>query len=124
MNLLPTPKRRTLAQSLRLGLVKALTCSALVAAPVVGGSLLPVDPASPESLHSSEPTKVERLIERNACWTGEAPAAMQGKVPGHVVVSLPDGRGPRLGGPALVGKALDNLFAGADHDLTVHAFCR
>jgi hypothetical protein len=56
------------------------------------------------------------------CWSGDAPADMQGILPGHVVVTI-DGR-PRYAGERMVGKALEQVFEGADHGLTVHAFCR
>ncbi|QIX28259.1 hypothetical protein ncot_17930 [Nocardioides sp. JQ2195] len=67
---------------------------------------------------------VERLIARFDCWTGEAPADMQGQVPGHVIVTHPGDDHPVRGGEFLVGKALDQLFAGAANHLQVHAFCR
>jgi hypothetical protein len=47
---------------------------------------------------------------------------MAGQVPGHVLVTTGDGRTVRSA--RLVGPALDQLFGNADHDLTVHAFCR
>jgi hypothetical protein len=62
------------------------------------------------------------LVAANECWTGEAPADMAGQVPGHVVVTM-DGTA-RVGGDRLVGKALGQMFDGADHGLTIHAFCR
>lgn len=62
------------------------------------------------------------LLAVNDCWTGEAPADMQGKVPGHVVVTL--GGQTRFSGERMVGKALAQIFDGADHGLTIHGFCR
>lgn len=62
------------------------------------------------------------LVAEHDCWTGEAPADMQGVVPGHVVVTV-DGS-TRLGGERMVGKALEQLFEGADHGLIVAGFCR
>ena len=64
------------------------------------------------------------LAEAHGCWTGPAPRDMTGKVPGHVVVTRPGATGPTYGGPRLVAKALDQVFAGIDHGLRVHAFCR
>lgn len=62
------------------------------------------------------------LIAEHDCWTGDAPADMAGKVPGGVVVT----KGARTfyGGPRMVRLALEQVFDGDDHDLTVHAFCR
>ncbi len=60
------------------------------------------------------------LIAANDCWTGEAPADVE--VPGHVVVSA-EGEA-RYAGERMVGKALEQLFDGADHGLQVHGFCR
>lgn len=62
------------------------------------------------------------LIAEHDCWTGAAPADMEGVMPGAVVVTR-DGR-TIYGGPRLVEQALDQVFNGVDHDLTVHAFCR
>lgn len=65
----------------------------------------------------------QALIEAHDCWTGEAPADMAGKVPGRVVATLPNGT-PVYGGQHMVSKALAQVFDGADHGLTVAAFCR
>lgn len=62
------------------------------------------------------------LVAEHGCWTGEAPADMQGVFPGHVVVSV--NGSPRIGGERLVGKALEQVFDGVDHGLLVHGFCR
>ena len=59
------------------------------------------------------------LVDRHGCWTGHAPAPV--RIPGHVVVTV-DGE-PGYGGRGLVEQALAEVFEGADHDLTVHAFC-
>ena len=47
---------------------------------------------------------------------------MEGRFPGHVVVTRPDQR--TVYSERLVGRALEQEFDGADHDLRVHAFCR
>jgi hypothetical protein len=65
----------------------------------------------------------EWLVARHGCWSGEAPADMEGVLPGHVVVTTPDGV-TRYAGPRMVGRALDQVFSDVDHELTVHAFCR
>jgi len=67
-----------------------------------------------------DPTTV--LVDQHDCWVGTPPVDMVGVIPGHVVVTV-DGQ-TRLGGEPMVGKALDQLFAGQAHGLTVHAFCR
>lgn len=78
--------------------------------------------------YSVEPAKpaveggVVALVKQHDCWTGNPPADMVGQIPGHVVVTV-DGT-TRYGGERMVGKALDQLFAGKAHGLTVHAFCR
>ena len=66
------------------------------------------------------PSRVEQLVDRYDCWTSDA---TNPPFPGHVVVTLPDGR-VVYGGARRTGQALDQLFGGADHNLTVHAFCR
>lgn len=65
---------------------------------------------------------VETLIEAHDCWTDEAPGDTRGVSPGHVVVTV-DGR-TRYAGERMTGKALEQLFGGVDHGLTVHGFCR
>ncbi|WP_067434147.1 hypothetical protein [Nocardioides jensenii] len=70
------------------------------------------------------PNKVAALIAKHDCWTGQAPADMEGVVPGHVVVTKHGATAPTYGGSRLVGLALDQVFNGADHSLTVHGFCR
>lgn len=74
-------------------------------------------------IRPSHPGSPAALIEQHNCWTGEAPADMAGKAPGHVVVS-PEAKAPRYAGAGLVAKALAQTFNGVDHGLTVHGFCR
>lgn len=62
------------------------------------------------------------LIRRHDCWTAGQPAAVP--VPGHVVATRSGASRPSYLGAEEVGKALDQVFGGADHDLLVHAFCR
>lgn len=64
------------------------------------------------------------MVEKYDCWTGEAPADMQGEIPGHVIATVGDDADPTYGGTRLVAQALGQIFDGEDHDLTVHAFCR
>lgn len=67
--------------------------------------------------------KVNGLVDSHECWTSTPPADMRGKIPGHVVVTLPDGR-PVYGGDALVSRALEQQFNGVPHGLKIHGFCR
>ncbi|TQL69625.1 hypothetical protein FB381_3537 [Nocardioides albertanoniae] len=62
------------------------------------------------------------LIQQHDCWSAEAPRDMSGRLPGHAIVA--SGATPRYVGSDLTGKALDQVFAGDDHDLVVYAFCR
>lgn len=70
------------------------------------------------------------LVHANDCWSDVMPADMQGKIPGHVVVSDPahatfdNPSGVTYGGTRLVGKALEQAFENKKHNLTIHAFCR
>lgn len=71
---------------------------------------------------STSQMQVKTLVEEHHCWNGPAPADMEGKTPGHVVVTV-DGD-VVYGGPVLVEKALNQVFAGIDAGLTVWGFCR
>jgi hypothetical protein len=70
------------------------------------------------------PGSPRALIEEHGCWNSPAPADMEGKVPGHVVVTRPGALAPTYAGPRMVDKALGQVFAGEDRGLVVHAFCR
>jgi hypothetical protein len=81
---------------------------------------------SPAPITTARPVErpvplAERLSDRHDCWSGNAPADMAGEIPGHVVVTY---EGRTVYSAALVGPALEQLFDGTDHGLTVHAFCR
>lgn len=62
------------------------------------------------------------LVEKNKCWTGEAPAGVT--VPGHVVARLEGESLSKVYGAKVVGQALEQIFEGKDHGITVHGFCR
>jgi hypothetical protein len=66
----------------------------------------------------------EWWIDRHDCWTDEAPPDMQGRVPGHAVVTWPGDDEPSYGGRLVVQAALAHVFEGKHPDLVVHAFCR
>jgi len=92
-------------------------------APAVVSAVMPTpEAAAPISVPLETPSKPELMMHRHGCWSGEAPADMAGKLPGHVVVSRP-GRGP-VYSAKLVGPALDHVFHGAHPGWTVHGFCR
>ncbi len=115
------------------GLKLGLTTLALVL--IAGGIILraqsplfaelPVEPGSGAVMDSRPlaPGSPAALIAAHDCWTGDAPADMVGEMPGHVVVSLPNGV-PVYGGERMVGKALDQVFGDAEHGLTVAGWCK
>lgn len=70
------------------------------------------------------PSRAEVVVEDHGCWSGPAPVDMEGKRPGHVVVTLPSDSEPTYGGARLVTLALGQQFAGEDHGLIIHGFCR
>ncbi|QNN52300.1 hypothetical protein [Nocardioides mesophilus] len=62
--------------------------------------------------------RVDRLIERHGCWSGEAPADLAGGLPLHAVVTLPGRR------PAFVDSGVGfDLWTGVRAG-RLHAFCR
>lgn len=72
------------------------------------------------SERSAPATPVAELVDAHSCWVGAAPAAHEGDVPGHVVVTL-DGR--LRYSSTLVEDALDHVFVRSRDDMVVHAFC-
>lgn len=112
--------RRTLAVAgFALGL---LVVSLVGAAAHVQTAPPPAPAAVPGSAPlSPDAVRVERLLARHDCWTGAAPAAHAGEVPGRVVVTAQDGS-PHLS-VRWVGPALEQALGERDHDLVVHAFC-
>lgn len=73
-----------------------------------------------------DPSPTSNLpVHGHGCWSGEAPADMEGKVPGGVVVTLHPGETPAyLHTPKAVGAALDHVFSGLHPEMTVWSFCR
>jgi len=127
------PKQKTLKQSLVAAVLKAVMITV-----AFGGSFAAVSAmnagnmtmVAPEHNGGSEMQKPLAqgspgdLIQKHDCWTGAAPKDMEGKMPGHVVVTI-DGRvAPTYGGSRLVGQALSQIFEGENHNLEVHGFCR
>lgn len=108
-------------ETMRRALLRGITCWALLAAPVVGASMMPI-PMAVIPHESSDPSPVKGspvwLMNKHGCWSGEAPVDMTGVLPGHVVTQ--DGyRGARV-----VDKALGQIFNGEKHNLTIYGFCR
>jgi hypothetical protein len=61
------------------------------------------------------PSRVERLMERHSCWSGEGPP---GVIPGRAIVSAPGGRAEVV--PADVGFG---IWMDGDPGM-LHGFCR
>lgn len=120
------PAPESIKAALTQGLAKAVFLTAVAAgtlfatSQVVAGTEVWTAPEAPQvaDTHADAAT----LAAAHGCWTGQAPADMEGVIPGHVVV-VRDGEAT-YGGARLVGKALAQVFDGADHGLTVYAFCR
>lgn len=131
--------RELLTRSLRVPAAFAVGASAVL---WLGGSLLSgtSEAVQPESEVVAEqgaatpslsaPHERERehaaLMRDHGCWSGEAPAALQGQLPGHVVVSHRRGREvvTTYAGEIWVGRALEQLFGDGDpRVVTVHGFC-
>ena len=105
-------------------LVRAGVNAIAVATPFLAaavGTGLVVDPPTPVVANGRGVSPAERVVEAHDCWTGQAPPDMRGRLPGHVVVTR---NGRTVYSTAQVGPALEQLFEGTDHGLTVHAFCR
>lgn len=131
MNLLPKPKAKSLKRSLTGAVLRSvMIVGAFGASFMAAGAGSAQFAAIPEqgiesNVMDDRPVakgSPQDLIEKHKCWTGEAPADMQGQMPGHVVVTK--GVAPVYGGSHLVGQALEQIFEGKDHGLTVHGFCR
>ena len=112
-------QRRTFAHRFHLAMpiLFGLGVAAFMVGTWFGTGLAVVTPESVDRPHVV--TAHEALAAEHGCWTeGEAPT-----VPGHVVVTLPGKAEPTYAGAVVTGKALDQLFAGKDYGMTVHAFC-
>lgn len=112
--------------TLRRALVRAVRTSLLCGAMLlVGAGIMTLRPTPspvvlPTTPVESGPTAAD-LLDRYACWSGEGPT---GVIPGHVVATLPGDDDPTYAGHRVAGRALAQLFEGADHGLTIHGFCR
>ncbi|MBO0844714.1 MAG: hypothetical protein J2P22_04790 [Nocardioides sp.] len=73
---------------------------------------------------SPTPSYAESLERRYDCWTEVAPADMNGKLPGGVVVQYGRSAPRHETSDQAVGAALEHVFNGTHPQLTVLAFCR
>lgn len=105
---------------LALRIAAPLFVFAVLALAAIAGSREVVDVEPVPPVFTMSPAEI--LAQQHGCWSGEAPADMQGKIPGHVVV-IREGRAV-YGGPHLVGLAMDQIFNDVPHGLDVIAFCR
>lgn len=118
-----TTSPKTFRQTITAAILRAVLITAgLVAGYAVTAHLMPIDAVSPERRDAPAAevtTDAERIIDAHDCWTRNGP---QGVIPGHVVVTR---NGHTIyGGARLTGMALEQIFDGTDHGLTVHGFCR
>ncbi len=88
-------------------LIATLVCGVLLVMANQARADERIVPDKPENSFSA-------LLDEHDCWTDNAP---EGVIPGHVVTN----NGYR--GAAEVGRALEQLFEGTDHGLTVYGFC-
>lgn len=113
-----TMKRKpppTFRVAMRRGLVRGIACTALVAVPpILAISLLPVN-MTYAPVPETTVSRTERMVQSGKCWVGKAPSGVT--VPGHVWAD------DRYRGSKAVGKALEQIFEGADHNMTIQAFC-
>jgi hypothetical protein len=122
------PKPRTLPQMLIRAVVQSIVATALFAASYAVANMGAVNMVMPEQDHP----QVERplaekspgwFVEKYDCWTGEAPADMQGKMPGHVIIT--EKNVTYRAGEKKVGEALSVIFEGKVTGIQeIHAFCR
>lgn len=112
----------TLRQTIGRIFARNFACGLLlVASFALAAHLAPRDMQMVPHATAMKSTQAERLIDRHHCWTDEAPTNMRGTIPGHVVIT--SGNHTRIGGTHMVGQALEQIFDGTDHGLTVHGFC-
>jgi hypothetical protein len=119
ISLKPKPrslKRRLLDATIRSAVAVACFGAAFSMAPSAS-----VTTSIPD--REDSPSYAESLADAHGCWTGEAPANVG--VPGHVIATHPaHPSAPAYYGSHVVGLALEQIFDGKDHGLTVYAFCR
>lgn len=119
------PLTLTLRRSFAISLAKGAFLLALIicggGSYAIGGGFDMPEKGTDAQVMDSRPAvdgSPEALAERHGCWTGQAPADMEGVMPGHVITQH------GYQGKKAVAAALAQIFDGADNGLTVHAFCR
>ena len=123
-------KNKTLGWTLAAAFARAVFITAIVAGVAFVLSAMPrvaeVMPSEDGSVQVEKPNAKGSpvwFVEKYDCWTGEPPADMVGKFPGHVIVT--EGGRTFRGGPTKVATALDHIFEGKPTEIeTIHAFCR
>jgi hypothetical protein len=115
---------KTLKQALAGAVLKAVLCTGAVTASFfLVSNMAPAEVTGQTQVHVEPATgSPADLVAKHHCWTGEAPADMAGKMPGHVVFAK--GSTPAFAGPRMVNQALEQIFNGVDHGITVYGFCR
>lgn len=106
---------------------RAFMVVAFVAAFVVVRALLPDQVMAWQSSEQTDPipaaSPASTLLAAHDCWTNTAPDDVL--VPGHVVLTLDGASEPAYLGADWVGRALEQIFDGVDHEIDrVHGFCR
>lgn len=123
----PVPLRRMLVKAVVNGAVIPICFVGSFAVTATLPPFMSIGPshAPPRSTGplTSEQVVVE-LIDAHGCWMGAAPKDMEGKMPGHAVITWPEADGPVYGGARAVKAGLEHVFAGEHEGLQVHGFCR
>lgn len=127
MILNPRRRPKSLASAMRQSVVVPVLVVAAIGVPLgtaeaVHGAMAHRTDVSLGPAKPPVPTPAAILIHEHDCWTGEQPADMAGRLPGHVVATLPTGR--TVYSHHLISEALDQTFNHTDHHLTIHAYCR
>lgn len=81
----------------------------------------PVEEPTDRERHARQ---VRQLIVAHDCWVLSAPADMEGRMPGHAVVTWPGDDEPSYGGARAVKVGLGHHFEKAVAGFEPHAFCR
>lgn len=122
------PKPKSLRQMLIAAVVRSVAMVVCFGAAFFAVSQMPANMTMPDSpaVEVERPQAVKSpgwFVEKFDCWTGEAPADMQGKFPGHVIIT--EKNVTRRAGEKKVSEALDSIFEGKPTGIQeIHAFCR
>jgi hypothetical protein len=121
----PLSLRRTLLRAVLTPVfILAAGAAGYAAVSHLPATMVMAPPPAPAPAAPAEPSRAEVLIAKHDCWTGAAPADMEGVVPGHVVMTLKNGKTVYHGSLG-VEAALQHVFdAPLPGIKAVHAFCR